>query len=150
MYSKDAPFEIENLAQVTLVADLSGTPTGIGVQYNAPFTGSYSIVDQPLGNCCNSFKLNRMAQPEQTTIEAPAALLFPNPNAGQGFSLKGENIAHVSLYDLQGRLLYQRGTADQAIEQYVALPMQLNQGIYVVKVNFTNASYQTFKYIVQP
>lgn len=33
---------------------------------------------------------------------------------------------------------------------FKVLPMQLNQGIYVVKVDFTDSSYQTFKYLVQP
>ena len=135
---------------ITFVADISGTPTNIGVLYNPPFTGSYGVVDQILNNCCNSFRLNRMAQSELSNIETHSALLFPNPNAGQGFSLKGENIAYISLYDLQGRLLFQRSALAHAVEQYVSLPMQLNQGIYLVKVNFTDSSYQTFKYIVQP
>ena len=70
-------------------------------------------------------------------------VFYPNPNTGQLYISKPNDIEEVYIYDITGKLVF----SQYAGEEKVTLDSQIN-GMYIVRIKFKNGNRRTERLII--
>ncbi|MFK8009499.1 MAG: T9SS type A sorting domain-containing protein [Saprospiraceae bacterium] len=157
-YSKEGIFNILNSGEATFKYDEVNSPTGIGLDYQAPLTGIYNELNAPLFICClnyneNYYRLKGKISPLKTN----ELFIFPNPSNNKEVTVKlkfseGKDV-NLKMFDFQGRVIFEKIIPydKDHLEKRVDInlsPFQLQSGAYIIiGTNSGGQAYQ--KLIIQ-
>lgn len=141
-YSKQGLFDILDNGEATLKYDEVNSPTGIGLNYQPPSSGTYNELNAPLFICClnyneNYYRLRGKEEPPKTN----ELIVYPNPSNANEITIQikfaeGKDI-HLRIFDLYGRLIfdriipYNKNHLEKKIEVDLS-SLQLASGTYII------------------
>ena len=163
IYSRQEDYIIDPTSgEATFIYDRAGSPTGIGFNYQPPFSGTFIEIDQPLFVCCTNFIGARVRtttfKGKVSAIKESYLQIFPNPNNGRQAVLKykfknsKQTQIQVEVINTAGVRVFQKSfkISQPGLETTSSLELQsakLSSGIYFLRI--TNGSeVQTTKLIV--
>ena len=71
-------------------------------------------------------------------VEENELSFFPNPNNGVLFFKNGINSYNLSMYSIDGKLLFSKNESSASIE----IPVEISNGFYLIKVESGNKIYK--------
>jgi len=162
IYSKQDDYIVDpNTGEATFIYDRAGSPTGIGLNYQPPNSGTFLEIDQPLFVCCTNFigaRARPVSKDKVSSLKESYLKVFPNPNNGRQVVLKykfknsKKSQIQVEVINMAGVRILQRSfnVSHPGLETTSALDIQsakLPSGMYFLRI--TNGSeVQTAKIII--
>ncbi|HUC79528.1 MAG TPA: T9SS type A sorting domain-containing protein [Flavisolibacter sp.] len=165
VYSKQEDYIIDPTSgEATFIYDkeVPPSPTGIGLNYQPPFSGTFLEINQPLFVCCQNF-IGARTRPvplkhKVSPMKDSYLKVFPNPNNGRQAVLKykfknsKQTSIRVEVINLAGVNVLQKlfRVSKPELETTTSLDLQsanLSSGMYILRI--TNGSeIQTAKIII--
>lgn len=149
VYSKENAYSISSSGFATFIYDAANSPNG-NIGFYGTTTGSFTLIDEPLLNCCIDFIGMRSANNNVTGLKSikpdskSFLKLFPNPNYGNNLTLqyqfKSAGNVVASIINLQGQVMWKTTlfipNSKLEINSSIGIKnIQLKQGFYIVKLS---------------